>query len=849
MSVNLANQPRIRIDGKFFRLGEKKFFPKGVCYGPFAPDKDGICYPSREQATKDLELIRELGANLIRVYDIPPRWFVDLANEFGIKLLIDIPWETHICFLDFPQAQENARQAVRSAVKAFAGHPAIFAYSVANEIKPDIARWSGAKNVEDFINSLVEEAKSVDPECLCTFGNFPPTEYLSPSAIDFYCFNVYLHQQKPFENYLCRLQMLAGDKPIIIGEFGFDSLRLGEEQKCALFGWQIKTIFENGFAGAIVFNFTDDWFRGGEKITDWKMGLTTEDRQPKKSFYVVQEQFKLAPYFPLPRYPKFSVVVACYNGARTLKACLDSLLKLNYPDYEVILVDDGSTDATPQIAKLYNNILYFRQQNLGLSAARNTGIAMANGEIIAFTDADCRADEDWLYYLAVDFLRNEFVGIGGPNFLPPEDSPVAAAVMASPGGPSHVMLTDKIAEHIPGCNMAFYKWVLNEIGGFDPIFRTAGDDVDVCWRIQEKGYKIGFSPSAFVWHYRRSSVRDYLKQQYGYGEAEALLMRKHPEYFNTIGGSIWAGRIYTPAKPGLIAGRRIIYHGQFGSAMFQTLYTPAPLSVFGLITSFEYHVVVTLPLFILSAPFRFLFPFAIINLLISLGFCVLSGLQAEVPKTKLRLWSKPLVALLYFLQPIVRGYARYHQRLLFNPMPMASTARLDWAIKSAPQEPPSVLNYWVESDIDRIEFLKLVKQALDKEGWSYRVDSGWNKYDIEIYGSRWSNIQLTTVSEIYSKGKQVIRCRLDTSLSLPAKAIFAGILAIEFLFIGLIGRNSPWAWMILITLPAILWYFSSEQKILKNIMIHFLDEIAKNNRFKKVVEAPDSPARYKPVEN
>jgi len=86
-------------------------------------------------------------------------------------------------------------------------------------------------------------------------------------------------------------------------------------------------------------------------------------------------------------------------------------------------------------------------------------------------------------------------------------------------------------------------------------------------------------------------------------------------------------------------------------------------------------------------------------------------------------------------------------------------------------------------------------------------------------------------------------------LSLPAKAIFAGILAIEFLFIGLIGRNSPWAWMILITLPAILWYFSSEQKILKNIMIHFLDEIAKNNRFKKVVEAPDSPARYKPVEN
>lgn len=845
MSGNLGNQPRVRVDGKFFRLGEKKFFPKGVCYGPFAPDKEGICYPSKEQARKDCELIRELGANVIRVYDIPPRWFVDLANEFGLKLLIDIPWETHICFLDYPQTQEKARQAVRAAVKAFAGHPAIFAYSVANEIKPDIARWSGAKNIEDFINSLVEEAKSIDPECLCTFGNFPPTEYLSPSSLDFLCFNVYLHQQKPLENYLSRLQMLAGEKPVIIGEFGFDSLRLGEEEKCSLFSWQIKTIFENGFAGAIVFSFTDDWFRGGHKITDWKMGLTTEDRQPKKSFYVVQEQFKIAPYYPLPRYPKISVVVACYNGARTLKACLDSLFKLNYPDYEVILIDDGSTDATPQIAKLYPNLRYFRQQNHGLSVARNTGIAMATGEIVAFTDADCRADEDWLYYLTLDFLRSDFVGMGGPNFLPPEDSPVAAVVMASPGGPAHVMLTDKIAEHIPGCNMAFYKWVLEEIGGFDPIFRKAGDDVDVCWRIQEKGYKIGFSPSAFVWHYRRSSVKDYLKQQYGYGEAEALLIRKHPEYFNTIGGSVWSGRIYSSAKPGFIAGKRVIYHGQFGSAMFQTLYTPAPFTVFGLITSFEYHVAVTLPLFVLSAPFRFLFPFAVINLLFVLGVCAASGLQSEIPKNKLRFWSKPLVGLLYFLQPIVRGYARYHKRLLFNPLPVASTARLEWVTKTAPYEPPDVVNYWVEKNVDRITFLSTIQDRLEKEGWSYRVDSGWNRYDLEIFGSRWSNIQLTTASEPYANGKQVIKCKLETSLSLPAKAVFAGACAFEMLLIGIFGRETAWAWMILLTLPLILWYFSSEQKILKNIIIHFLDETAKSLGFNKVEDSPDSAARYK----
>ncbi|MCX7872027.1 MAG: glycosyltransferase [Verrucomicrobiae bacterium] len=848
MNGNFGNQPRVKVDGKFFRLGEKKFFPKGVTYGPFAPDKDGLYFPAKEQVRKDFELIRELGANLIRVYNIPPRWLVDLAAEFDLKLLIDIPWGTHFCFLDSQQEQENARNAVRSAVKAFAGHPAIFAYSVANEINPDIARWSGAKNVELFINSLVEEAKSIDPECLCTFGNFPPTEYLLPSEIDFLCFNVYLHQQKPFENYLSRLQMIAQEKPIIIGEFGFDSLRLGEEKKCELFGWQIRTIFETGFAGAVVFSFTDDWFRGGYKITDWKMGLTTEERQPKQSFYTVQREFKQAPYFSLSRYPKISVVVACYNGARTLKICLDSLFKLNYPDYEVILIDDGSTDATPQIARLYSNLRYFRQQNHGLSVARNTGIAMATGEIVAFTDADCRVDEDWLYYLAVDFLRSDFVGMGGPNFLPPEDSPVAAAVMASPGGPAHVMLTDRVAEHIPGCNMAFYKWALEEIDGFDPIFRKAGDDVDVCWRIQQRGYKIGFSPSAFVWHYRRSSVKDYLKQQYGYGEAEALLIRKHPEYFNTIGGSVWSGRIYTPAKPGFIPGKRIIYHGQFGSGMFQTLYTPSPMTLFGLLTSFEYHTVVTLPLLILSAPFRFLFPFAVINLLSVIGICVASGLQSDIPKNKLRLWSKPLVALLYFLQPIIRGYARYHKRLLFNPMPIASTARLDWAVKNGPEEPPSILSYWVETNVDRVKFLEIIQTSLDREGWSYRVDSGWNRYDIEIFGSRWTSIQLTTVSELYSQGKQVLKCRLDTAFSLPAKAVFCGVLALELLLIGLFGKHTAWAWMILVTMPVLLWYFSSDQKILKNITIHFIEEVAKNCGFNRVEEAPDSKARYKPIE-
>src|ERR1700722_8333049 len=600
---------RVTVDGKFFRLGERKFCLKGVTYGPFSPDAGEGTYASREQTARDFAQIRELGANLVRVYHVPPRWFLDLAAEQGIKVLIDIPWNKHLCFLDSAALKSGAREAVREAVRACAGHPAVFAYSVANEIAPDVVRWSGARAVAEFIDELVAEAKRMDPDCLCTFTNYPPTEFLRPQSLDFLCFNVYLHNRQTFKNYLARLQMIADTKPLVLGEFGIDSTREGERQKCEILSWQIETAFRGGLAGTVVFSYTDDWWRGGQQVEDWAMGLTTRDRQRKDSFRAVQKMFRLAPYFPLPRRPRISVVVACYQGARTLKACLDSLERLNYDDYEVILVDDGSTDETPQIAAAHPKVRCFRHEtNLGLSVARNTGIAAATGEIIAFTDADCRADEDWLYYLTGTLLDTNFAGIGGPNLLPPEDSSVAAAVLVSPGGPAHVMLTDREAEHIPGCNMAFYKWALENVGGFDPIFWRAGDDVDLCWRLQQRRDKIGFCPAAFVWHYRRSNVAAYLRQQQGYGEAEALLVRKHPEYFNAFGGSVWRGRIYAASKHGVIVRTPIIYRGIFGSAAFQTLYASQPIGLLAFFSSLEYQVLVTLPLLALSSTFRWLWP-------------------------------------------------------------------------------------------------------------------------------------------------------------------------------------------------------------------------------------------------
>ena len=213
----------------------------------------------------------------------------------------------------------------------------------------------------------------------------------------------------------------------------------------------------------------------------------------------------------------------------------------------------------------------------------------ARGEVVVYTDSDCEADEDWLYYLALSLVRSGHAGMGGPNLIPDEGSWVADCVGLSPGGPTHVMIDDRTAEHVPGCNMAFYTAILKQVNGFDPQYRKAGDDVDVIWRIQNLGRTMGFSPAAQVWHYRRNTIKAYLNQQRGYGEAEALLKYKHPDHFNTLAQSL-AGKIYGGDEIGVRFGGDVIYHGVFGTGLFQTIYRRPASLVAMMLMSIEWHL-------------------------------------------------------------------------------------------------------------------------------------------------------------------------------------------------------------------------------------------------------------------
>ncbi len=826
---------RVRRDGKFFRVGDDKFYIKGVTYGPFARNSAGEYLPESDQVRKDLSQIRELGANCVRVYHVPSRWLLDMAHEMGLKIFLDIAWPKNLTFVGDDAITKQAHDAVREAARECGNHPALFAFSVVNEIPPDIVRFVGRKKIEEFIDDLVDIVKAEAPDCLVTFANFPTTEYVQPRNIDFVCFNVYLHDDVALRNYLARLQSISGEKPLILGEYGIDTMReSSEKQQAEILTRHVRAVFDEGLCGTFIFSFTDDWFAHGYQMEDWAFGLVRRDRTPKASYYAVQSGFHRAPHLADEKLPMCSVIVCSYNGASTVESCLRSMERLNYPEYEVIFVDDGSTDSTQEILKKFPWVRNIRQVNMGLSHARNVGMNAARGEIIVYTDSDCEADEDWLYYIALALVRSTHAGMGGPNLIPDEGSWIAECVGFSPGGPTHVMIDDRTAEHVPGCNMAFYTWAAKASNGFDSQFRKAGDDVDFIWRLQHKGYSIGFSPAAQVWHYRRNTVKAYLKQQRGYGEAEALLKYKHPDHFNTLGASHWRGKIYGGDQIGVRFGGDVVYHGTFGTGLFQTIYRrPASLAAL-MMMSIEWHLLASF-VTLLGLAWPPLLWIALIMFITPLVLANVAAIQAPMPRH--RHWlTRPLIAYLHWRQPLTRGWARYSVRL--KGKVLKTEARGYHRAAALPYDPADLrsLRYWSRTQ-DRLVLLDGIKNEVRQNGWKIRLDSGWSGWDMEIYGSRYTKIRVTTATEHHHGVGMLTRVRVVTTMSKFCLVLLAAGLILGGL---LLAYTKLWPFnRVAVLIPMAVWaMFLANKWRVTNPVLGLIDAVAEKTGFYPVSAQP-----------
>ena len=832
----MSANSRIRPVAKFLFEGDQKFFVKGVTYGPFKPDAHGHYLGKPDQVDVDLALMREGGLNLVRVYHAPPRWFLDRCASAGMRVLVTLPWAKHVEFLRDRKTRREIAEALRIAVSENAGHSALFGYLVGNEISSAMVRWLGVRRVTEFIERLIQIGRAIDPNALFSYATYPPTEYLLPQNVDFCCFNVYLHNQRDFEGYLLRLQNLTGERPLVLGEFGMDTIRHSQEEQAEMLGWHVDSVVKCGLAGTIFFTWTDEWFTGGQEISDWAFGIVTREREPKKSFYALKEKLgrenSALSHRRLPRAPFVSVIVCSYNGGRTLSACLDSLGKLNYPDYEIILVDDGSTDDTRDIAEQFPHVRYIYQENHGLSHARNTGAAAATGDVFAYTDSDCMADLDWLYYLIGTLLSGDYAGVGGPNMTPPAQNWIQACVAAAPGGPSHVLLTDTIAEHIPGCNMAFYRWAFENIGGFDPEYHKAGDDVDFCWRLQQAGCVIAFSPTAIVWHHRRFTLRAFLKQQDGYGEAESLLRFKHLIFFGPTGAAKWRGQIYGTPRFSWFINRPVIYHGIFGEGFFQSIYPTPQSEVATYLSSIEWFA---LTIFLFGLGF-FLPPLRIVpylmfggTLCVALSYMVRTSIEPKFDTVHARL----LVMLLAFVQPLVRGWSRYFTWLHFKRTPRSVIRAHEYLPtgRSAIGRLGRRI-FWSEEGRDRHYLLGAIFQLLEEEGWRYSTDTGWNEWDIQIYGNFWWSIALQTVTEYHGGGKCLTRVRLRDRL--VTTTVVFNLIALALLVYRQLNISHVDLWFII---PYVLFvvFLGTRARVLKSRVAELVDLAAQRAGLERII--------------
>jgi O-antigen biosynthesis protein len=790
MEIKNWTGTRVRVSGKFFRVGADKWYARGFCYGPFAANVDGDFVPEPRQVRADFAHMSRLGATCLRTYFPPPAWLLDTALESGLHILVDVPWEKHRCFFEDWTSQEQARDAVRKTASTLGRSAAVFAISVANELPNDVVRFYGARRIQRFLDELLDIVHQEAPECLATYANFPTTEFLQLSQQDFCCFNVYLHDSKALGNYLDRLQHLAGTMPLVISEYGIDALRHGEDEQALRLVDFGRTAFRHGAAGSFVFSFTDDWFTGGHQIENWAFGVTNRDRSDKAAATCLARIWNDLPQTVMSsELPKVSVVVCSYNGGATLRECLHSLMKLNYPDYEVILVDDGSQDDTPAIAADFPQVTYIRQANKGLSAARNVGLEAAHGEIVAYTDSDCVADDDWLSYLAHGMLEQQVDAIGGPNLTPSSDNSVAKCVAASPGNPSHVMFDDQCAEHVPGCNMAFRRSTLLSIDAFDPQFRQAGDDVDICWRLLEQGYRIGYAAAAMVWHHRRCTVSAYYQQQKGYGRAEAMLAFKHPQRFAAMGSLRFDGVIYGDGKAGLPLVPARVYHGRFGSALFQTIYQSRDFRFHARATSLEWHCVSA---FILALS-TMLPPLAIVS--IAMWLATLGSVAAnvrEIPQfDKYQKWCGFLVFWLHLSQPIVRGLHRngYCLRNKRLPKALGNESNQESMIRQISRSEREL--YWETTNgHGREELLDELVAGAQENGWPGDYYGGWVSWDIELFADLWHHVTVRTATEELGWLRRFTRARWTTKATRLTYAVAAG--ACIWSVLALI-TSAPWA--------------------------------------------------------
>ena len=231
--------------------------------------------------------------------------------------------------------------------------------------------------------------------------------------------------------------------------------------------------------------------------------------------------------------PAVTVIVPVRNGEPTIKPLLESLQRLDYDGekVEVIVVDGNSTDKTRDIVKKYPVKLVVERKK-GLNVARNTGIRNSNGEILAFTDCDCVVPSNWITKIVENFKDPQVSCVGGSakgvciDFISEYADNSVVPLMPFFKKREERNMVKPFLRHPAGCNMAFRRKVAEEVGCFDESIKYGFDEVEFTERVCRAGYKMVLDPNVFVWHKHRSTLKEFLKQNFRYGRGSGVLLKR-----------------------------------------------------------------------------------------------------------------------------------------------------------------------------------------------------------------------------------------------------------------------------------------------------------------------------------